>query len=52
MGTFALMVLMVTHEDNMGRVAAATAVIALFFRNARLFSMEISPCQGFISFEN
>ena len=53
MGTFALIVLMVTHEDNAGRAAAATADIALFFRNARLFSIwGFSPCQGFIRPEN
>ena len=51
METFALMVLMVTHEDNVGRVAAvaaaARAVIVLFFRNVRLSSMGILPCQLF-----
>jgi hypothetical protein len=41
MGTFALIVLMVTQEDNVGKVATA-AVKALFFKNVRLLSIGVS----------
>jgi hypothetical protein len=43
MGTFPLIVLMVTQEEVNAGKAAAAAAKALFFKNVRLLSMGVSP---------
>jgi hypothetical protein len=42
MGTFAFILLILTHADNTGHDANAVAVKALFFKNIRLLSMGFS----------